>query len=403
MAKNKYRFHILGLAHTQTTKEWNACAYTQKIYRLCQMLTSLGHEVYHYGAEGSNPPCAEHITVVTKEDQRRAYGDYDWKSDFFKHAPNDYAYQTFNIKALWAIQAGIKRGDFLLSTFGSDYQQWLCDLIERTGKVIVCESGVGYRGVFAKYKVFESYSQMHFVYGWKGDPAKKGDIDGSNYDCVIPNYYDVSEFEFKEKKQDYFLYLGRLIGRKGITIAAQTVDAIGGKLIAAGQGKLVNPGECDIRSKNVRHIGYVGVEKRRELLSGAKALFVPTIYIEPFGGVAVEAALSGTPVITSDWGAFTETVIHGVTGYRCRTFEQYQWAAKNIHKIKPVNCRAWGLNYDMERVKWMYQEYFYQLHQLWDNGWYQPNPSRTELDWLTKRYNISANGVGDDVGQAAPP
>jgi glycosyltransferase involved in cell wall biosynthesis len=110
------------------------------------------------------------------------------------------------------------------------------------------------------------------------------------------------------------------------------------------------------------------------------------VYNEPFGYVAIEAMLSGTPVITVDWGAFTETVLHGVTGYRCRTFEQFYWAANNIDLIKNKDCRDWAeKNYNFEKVGKMYTEYFQSLINIrTKEGWYTENADRKELDWLTK-------------------
>ncbi len=36
-------------------------------------------------------------------------------------------------------------------------------------------------------------------------------------------------------------------------------------------------------------------------------------------GAGVEAMLCGTPLLGSNYGAFQETIIHGVTGFRCNT------------------------------------------------------------------------------------
>ncbi len=370
------RFHLLGLAHIPTNKEYSACAYTQKVYKLAHMLKSLGHTVFFYGGEGSDVECDEFIQVVSNDTRIQTYGDYDWRKEFFKHDPKDLAHTAFNNNAISEINKRKEPKDFLLVPMGN-YQKSISD---STGLMTV-ESGIGYSGIFSKFKVFESYAWMHYLYG----VLNKG--DGDWYDSVIPNYYDPNDFKFQEEKEDYLLFVGRLIHRKGVDVAIQVANMLGKKLKIAGQGGPDNPSEGIYLSDKpyVEYLGTVGPEERSELMGKAKAVFVPTYYIEPFGGVAVEAQMCGTPVVTTDWGAFTETVNHGVTGYRCRSMEQFTWAINNIDTIKPEDCREWAVsNYSMDRIAKMYDEYFHQLHNLWEGGWYQPNNDRSELDWLRK-------------------
>jgi glycosyltransferase involved in cell wall biosynthesis len=108
-------------------------------------------------------------------------------------------------------------------------------------------------------------------------------------------------------------------------------------------------------------------------MSRAKAVFLCTYYLEPFGGTSIEAMFCGTPVITTDWGAFPENVIHGKVGYRARTLGEAVWAAQNLDKLQsPAKIRKYAVdNFSLERVKYLYQSYFEQLYTLWDeNGWY---------------------------------
>lgn len=374
----KLRFHLLGLAHLATNKTNSACAYTQKIVKLARMLKNFGHQVFFYGVEGSDLECDELIQVSTQDILEKTYGKYDKAKEFFKHHPQDLAHQTFNANAIKEILARKEDQDFLLCPMGN-YQQPIAQAVN----LMTVESGIGYTGVFSQFRVFESYAWMHYVYG-----LLKQD-DGGWYDAVIPNYFDVADFPFEEKKEDYLLYFGRIIWRKGVQVASDVAKATGNLLYVVGQGSLDNPQEGLAlgREKHIKYMPAVGPEERAKLLGKAKAVLMPTFYLEPFGGVNVEAQLCGTPVITSDWGAFPETVLHGITGYRCRVFEEFCWAVKNIHRIRPAACRAWAeKNYSLERVGQMYEEYFQRVHRIFGRGWYEANDERRELDWLYRYY-----------------
>jgi glycosyltransferase involved in cell wall biosynthesis len=102
----------------------------------------------------------------------------------------------------------------------------------------------------------------------------------------------------------------------------------------------------------------------------------------------IEALFSGTPVITSDWACFAENNLHGITGYRCRTMEQFVWATRNIDKINPKACREWAMNnFSLEVVAKMYEEYFDNLVRMKQNGgWYADFEERENLDWLVRHY-----------------
>jgi glycosyltransferase involved in cell wall biosynthesis len=350
------------------------------------MMASLDHEVYHYGVENSrvNDCVVEDISIISKTEQEDFFGKYNpdalYEVDWSGKAPY---WQLMNERAAAAIIKRKQPGDFVCIIMGT-LNQPLANAIG--SDVIVVEYGIGYNGTFAKYRVFESYAHMHKVWGAEGG----FDPDGRFYDVVIPNYLNPADYPLQVEKGDYYLYLGRLIRRKGIHIAIETCKRLGAKLKIAGQGCqrvegnriLCTDGEI-YEGNNLEYVGFATGKKRAELYQNAIATFVPTTYIEPFGAVAIESQMAGTPAITTDWGAFPETVEHGKTGFRCRTLDHFIFAAKEAPKLDPTYIHQRAVtNYSMDRIRWRYHEYFQMLTDLWKDGWYTER-CRTELDWLT--------------------
>jgi glycosyltransferase involved in cell wall biosynthesis len=365
------KLHIVGLPHTQTTKEHNACAFTELIYNFIKMMSPL-YECIHYGVEGSEPLC-ENIDIISTKEQKE-WGCYNEPNKLYKVDWSGKAnyWSELNKRAAFKINKNSSKNHDLVCLIAGSMNAPL--ITQLNSSVLPVEYAIGYNGTTTNYRVFPSYAHMHKIWGAEGG----FDPNGKFYDTVIPHFLDKDDFVFNPNKQDYFVYLGRLIQRKGIHIAIETCKSIGAKLVIAGSGCVDfrnNTLTCEDNQTyhydNMEYVGFADLKLRKQLFSEAKAVFMPTTYIEPFGLVAVEAQMSGTPVITTDWGAFPETVEQGKTGYRCRTLKEFVAAASSIESLDNnyIYQRAIN-NYSLEAVAPRYNNYFQSLHDLWDKGWY---------------------------------
>jgi glycosyltransferase involved in cell wall biosynthesis len=364
-----FRFHCLGIPHTKTHRDFSHCAYTQKVWKFCKMMKDRGHYVIHYGVEGSDPPCDENVNVVSDSLWRSVYGSVEKQtSKFFGWSQNDAAYQQFFKRTTEEVNKRKQKGDFMLPFFGLGAKP-VCDAVD---DVIVVEPGIGYPdGHFAKYRVFESHAMMHAAWGLE----KVRRASPFWYDRVIPNYFDLDEFDFCDEKEDYFLYIGRVYVGKGVGIAIDACRQMGVKLKVAGHlDQEFKEGYGDDWDKWVEYCGPVLPARRNELMGKALGTFAPTFYVEPFGGVQVEAMLCGTPTMTTDFGAFVENNIHGVTGYRCWTHRDFCQAIERLcdGQIDYRACRAQGEKFSLENVAPKYESFFRDIHdvELDRGGWY---------------------------------
>jgi hypothetical protein len=382
------RLHLVALPHTRVHRDHNGCAYTAKTVKFCRMMGDR-HEILLYAAEGSDAPgAAEIVGCLSQAERVQTFGPDDparlpaW--------PNDEQSALFNHRAGEAILDRAQPEDLVLLTGGRTHLPVWQKLQEpgpprgrpngkqrKPPRVVCVEPGVGYEGVFTGRCAFESYTWMHFVKG------KWGHTDNTHwYDTVIPNYFDPDDFpHVNQGGGEYLMFLGRVNPDKGVGVAAQIAREVGMPLLIAGAGvtetapgRVVGNGVT--AEGDVEYYGPVTIEERAELLAGAACLLAPTMYIEPFGGVAVEAMLAGTPAVTTDLGAFTETVQPGVSGYRFSTFQEGIDAVHAAMELDPRNVRAYALGrYSLAAVGPMFDRWLERQHTSFrPDGWYARRP-----------------------------
>lgn len=315
-----------------------------------------------YAPEGSEAPNL--IETISTKERLALFGERDGAAMPFW--PDDAGWQLHNTRALGALQRNAERGDIVMISGGYSQRQ-IADTL--SGSLVVCEPFVGYPGIHTGMCAFESHAWRQHVYGTK-------QIDGRWYDTVIPNYFDPDEFDAGDPiVGDYLLFVGRVTQRKGPHVAAAIAQAAGMKFVVAGPG-VTSFKDGRIVADHVEfnadeYVGVLDIKARAKLMREARAVIVPTVYVEPFGGVAVEAMMAGTPVITSDWGAFTETVDVGVTGYRFSLLQEAVDQVEMCAGLNPLSVRDRGRRrFSLEAVKPRFEKWFEQLSTLYDVGWH---------------------------------
>lgn len=357
----KPRIHLLSLAHQVLTENTPHCAYTAKIFNMSKMLagqSGFDVSIYHAGSDVSKVDGHEYVQVVQDSLMSRVYGENFASTFNTTWNQDDPCWKEFCRNAKSMILERVSGfGDIVFVSFGNAHY----DAVPDTSLCIPIEMGIGYSGIAFPNRIWESYAWKHYCMA-----LYPGMFSLNSFDVVIPGYFDPVDFSFSEKKGDYFLFMARAVREKGLIDAARACRAAGVKLIVAGEI------DRDMRStvkglvSDAVIMGPVGKSERRDLLSGAKATFCLTHYVEPFGNVAVESMYSGTPVISTDHGAFVETVVHGVSGFRCINLERVVSAMTRIvnGEIDPYKCREKVSRFTLKEVWPLYEKALHVCREL---------------------------------------
>ena len=152
---------------------------------------------------------------------------------------------------------------------------------------------------------------------------------------VIPNGVNLHlfsnvniDYDFRRQyamdNEKIILYVGRLVYEKGIQNLIAAMPKIleryhDSKLIICGRGGMIDELREQVKylgiENKVYFAGYCDSKKMQKMYKCADVAVFPSTY-EPFGIVAIESMLSGTPTIVSDVGGLNEIIEHGVTGMK---------------------------------------------------------------------------------------
>jgi glycosyltransferase involved in cell wall biosynthesis len=357
--------HVLGVAHTIPNEDYTVCAFTAKVMLFPEVIQPYGWWVVEYSNEGSASSAREHIVILTRErlhamSKRRAR-DEPMELDHY----NEELQAEFQRILLEKIKERAKPGDIVCHVYGPNM-----DVYNLLPQCIHVESSVGYlASPGLPFRIYESSAWMHWHYG------KSDQEDGSNYKWVIPAAFDADKWALCREPDNYAVFLGRVTQRKGMNELIEIAKRVPDLPI-----HVYGPGDATpwatTAPPNIVFKGAVFEQERVEVVRRARCMLMPTVYIEPFGNSGIEAQLCGVPLIGVSYGAFQETIIEGVTGYRCHTLADWVAAiqlSSTLDRERIANlARA---RYSKEIIGQNYDWVFHQLADLSSQGWHS-NQSR---------------------------
>lgn len=118
--------------------------------------------------------------------------------------------------------------------------------------------------------------------------------------------------------------MGRLVYEKGVQHLISAMPKIlngyhDAKLVIAGKGGMLEELKSQANAmglgNKVYFTGYLNAKQVPKMYKASDVAVFPSTY-EPFGIVALEGMLSGTPTVVSDAGGLNEIITHGVDGMK---------------------------------------------------------------------------------------
>jgi len=174
----------------------------------------------------------------------------------------------------------------------------------------------------------------------------------------------------KRQPQNYFLYVGRLSKEKGVDILLKAIAQTNYPLKIAGSGPEENhwrtlAQELGLENQ-VEFLGQKTPKEVSQLLAGAIAVVIPSIWYENMPFSLLEALAHGCPVVASKIGGLPEIIKIGYNGWLCQPGEvkSLVQALNLAQEADPIlmgqqareSVRGYSWDYHLKAIEAIYQE-----------------------------------------------
>jgi glycosyltransferase involved in cell wall biosynthesis len=401
--KEKFRIALISTPLLKTPPDTYG-GLEQVVADLASELAKLGHDVTVFAADGSRvqgchivklgPPALETgIPVNSFEEERRTYHIYkDMLHDFdLIHGHSHFAFEYLakinnrKLKVCHTQQGEIRFGvgfraracviskqfeahsDLHALLRSGDYKPFLKDLLMTTGF-----SNLNLNLIAVSKWMTRVYEAQGYKSRW------------------VHNGVNLDRYEFKERKGDRLLFVGRIDPIKQPHLSIQVakrlnvcLDIVGATAKSITNQSYVDKIKKMCDGKQIRLYDEasqkLNPKLKTELMQNAKCLLFTSAWGEPFGLVPLEAMACGTPVVALNDGAVEEFVQEGgivcdalkkeITSKvfrsarfkitpKCDLVDALVSAVKRVDSIHPTSCLENAKKFSKEHMAECYNELY---------------------------------------------
>jgi len=155
---------------------------------------------------------------------------------------------------------------------------------------------------------------------------------------VKPNFVIDHKNNLETKRDNHFLFVGRLSVEKGIEVLIDAFRDTSFELKIAGDGPLKQLViDAAVDNKNISYLGSLKNEEVKLELQKAQAFIFPSIWYEGMPMTIIEAFSCSTPVIASNLGAMSSIISNNFNGFHFeeRSPQKLKEAVKLFDNLMP--------------------------------------------------------------------